>query len=271
MSTAPAAAVSSPAPLRVAIAAGKGGVGTSTVTALLGATLAATGRRVLIVDAADRLGTLDAMLGAKPSASLEMLRGGSVEPSALIVPVADRLALLPSAAVRGEGTVQPAERRVLFNRIVPAFDQYDVVLFDAGASADSILAAVAHGVTRVLAVTAGDRITVTATFALVKLLHEHHPAVRVDLLGSRIPESVATLAHDCINAATARFLSKTIHLAAVVPDDPHFSTALAAGLGSQVAVQGSSAAVVMHQLGDLLFEITQPPARPAPTHTLRRN
>jgi MinD-like ATPase involved in chromosome partitioning or flagellar assembly len=146
------------------------------------------------------------------------------------------------------------------------------VLFDAGASAESVLAAAASGVTRVLAVTTGDRITITATFALIKLLHERHADVRVDLLANRIPEPIAHLAHDCVNRATVRFLSRTIHLAGVVPDDPHFGTALNAGLGTHVAALASTAALVMQDLGDRLLEENDPPAHPpAGTRNLRRN
>lgn len=259
-------------PRLVAFAAGKGGVGTSTAAAMLASTMAASGKSVLLIDAADRLATLDAMLGIAPTVALEALRGGHAEPEALFVSAGDRLTLLPARGAAGDGSLTIAERRVLFGRVRSLFPRFDLVLFDAGASAESVLAAVSHGVTRVLAVTAADRITVTATFALVKLLHERYPEVRVDLLASRVPESMAHLAHDSVNAAAVRFLSRTIHLAGVVPDDPHFSTALAAGLGPLVAAQGSSAAPAMQDLGDRLLEaIVVPAPTPAVTRTFRRN
>jgi flagellar biosynthesis protein FlhG len=256
----------------VALAAGKGGVGTSTTAALLAAVLAANGRRVLLIDAANRLGTLDALLGVTPALPLNALRGGQAEPESLLVPVADGLTLLPAHGSGGDGSLSASERRVLFGRMQSLFPRYDLVLFDAGASAESVLAAAAGGVTRVLAVTAGDRVTITATFALIKLLTERHADVRVDLLANRIPEPIAHLAHDCVNQATVRFLSRTVHLAGVVPDDPHFGTALNAGLGTHVAALGSTAALVMQHLGDRLLGENDPPAHsPAGTRHLRRN
>jgi len=256
----------------VAIASGKGGVGTSTAAALLAAILAANGRRILLIDAANRLGTLDALLGVAPAQSLNALRGGHADPESLLVPVCDGLTLLPANGSGGDGSLSGAERRVLFGRMQSLFPRFDLVLFDAGASAESVLAAAASGVTRVLAVTTGDRITITATFALIKLLHERHADVRVDLLANRIPEPIARLAHDCVNQATVRFLSRTIHLAGVVPDDPHFGTALNAGLGTHVAALASTAALVMQDLGDRLLEENDPPAHPpAGTRNLRRN
>lgn len=243
-----------------ALAAGKGGVGTSTAAVMLAATLAAEGRDVLLVDAANRLGTLDAMLGVEPTVDLDALRGGATTPESLLMTVDDRLTLLPSRGVGGTSTLPPAERRVLFGRVAALFPRYDIVVMDAGSSAESILAACALGASRVLAVTAGDRIGVTATYALLKLLHERHPATRVDLLGSRVTPPIANLVHDCINAATVRFLSKTVHLAGVVPDDPQFGIALTAGLGTRVASQDSPAAPLMHDIGHALLDTDAPGA-----------
>lgn len=248
--------------LLVAVAAGKGGVGTSTAAALLASVLATNGHRVLLVDAANRLGTLDTMLGVTPTASLSALRGGHANLESLGVTVSEGLTLLPlgSAADR---SITPTERRVLLGRVRSLFPRYDVVLFDAGSSAESVMEVVSTGVTRVLAVTAGDRITITATFALIKLLHERDAEIRVDLVANRVPESVARLAHDAVNQATVRFLSRTIHLAGVVPDDSLFGTALSAGLGTRVATEASSAALVMHQLGAFLLGSLDAPGRHA--------
>lgn len=257
----------------VALAAGKGGVGTSTAAALLGATLASSGRHVLLVDASDRLGTLDVMLGVTPKVPLDALRGGQAEPEDLLLPVSGGLTLLPAYGTRGEGAMPAAERRVLFNRVSSLFPRFDLVLFDAGATADSILGACASGVTRVLAVTTGDRITIAATYALIKLLHERHPAVRVDVLASRLSAQAATHAHDTINAACVRFLSKTVHIAGVVPEDPHFATAIAAGLGAHDAAEGSFAAPVMQEIGDRLLVMPDPAngSSPASSRSFRRN
>jgi flagellar biosynthesis protein FlhG len=254
-----------------AIASGKGGTGTSTAATLLAATLASRGRQVLLVDASDRLGTLDVMLGVTPGVPLDALRGGGAEPGDLLVSVSDGLTLLPAYGAHGDRALPAAERRVLFARVASLFPRYDLVLFDAGASAESILGACASGVTRIFAVTTADRITITATYALVKLLHERHPDVRVDILASRTSAAAAAQAHHAINAATVRFLSRTVHLAGVVPEDPQFGHAIAAGLGTHDAAEGSFAAHALHDIGDRLFDPPGPPAGAPITRSLRRN
>lgn len=258
-------------PLIAAVASGKGGTGTSTAAVLLAASLATQGRQVLLVDASDRLGTLDVMLGVTPNLPLDALRGGHAEPDDLLLPVADGLTLLPAYGAHGRHALPAAERRILFTRVASLFPRYDLVLFDAGASAESILNACASGVTHVLAVMTPDRIAVTATYALVKLLHERHPDVRVDVLASRTSSAAAEQAHHTINAATVRFLSRTIHLAGLVPEDPQFATAIAAGLGMHDAAEGSFAAHALREIGDRLLDPPAPPADTPVTRSLRRN
>lgn len=258
-------------PLVAAVASGKGGTGTSTAAVLLAASLATQGRHVLLIDASDRLATLDVMLGVTPNLSLDALRGGQAEPDHLLVHVAEGLTLLPACGAHGRTALPPAERRILFNRVASLFPRFDLVLFDAGASAESILNACASGVTRILAVMTTDRIAVTATYALVKLLHERHPDVRVDVLASRASAAAAEQAHRTINAATVRFLSRTIHLAGVVPEDPQFATAIAAGLGMHDAADGSFAAHALGEIGDHLLHTPASPAKTPGARSLRRS
>lgn len=241
----------------VAVGSGKGGVGTSTIAALLAATMAERGHRVLLVDAGQRLGGLHHLLGVEPAGSLGQLRGGR-EPHDLLVPVAERLALFP--ATLDEAALRPTERRLLMRRVAALFDGFELVVIDAGSSAESLVAACADGATRLLAVTAGDRISLVATYALVKLLHDRAPGVRVDVVANRVTDDGADRLHDYLNGAAVRFLSRTVPFAGAIPEDPDFGSALAAGLGTDEASLGSTAAVAVRAIGErLLAEVAAPP------------
>ncbi len=246
----------------VAVGSGKGGVGTSTIAALLAATMAEQGRRVLLVDAGQRLGGLHHLLGVEPTGSLGQLRGGR-EPHDLLVPVAERLSLFPASLEEAE--LRPTERRLLMRRVAALFDAFELVVIDAGSSAESLVAACADGATRLLAVTAGDRISLVATYALVKLLHERAPGVRVDVVANRVSDDGADRLHEYLNGAAVRFLSRTVPFAGAIPDDPDFGSALAAGLGTDEASLGSTAAVAVRAIGERL--LTEAPA--LSTSTLR--
>lgn len=249
----------------VAVGSGKGGVGTSTIAALLAATMAEQGRRVLLVDAGERIGGLHHLLGVEPRGSLGELRGAR-EPHQLLVPVADRLSLFPAAV--DDPALRPTERRLLMRRVASLHADVDLVVVDAGSSAESLVTACADGVSRLLAVTAGDRISLIATYAVVKLLHERLPDVRVDVIANRVDEQSADRLHEYLNGASVRFLSRTTPFAGAVPDDPDFGSALAAGLGTAEASLGSTAALAVRAIGERI--LTESVEAPPSMHRLLR-
>ncbi|MEP7346638.1 MAG: hypothetical protein ABI877_15310, partial [Gemmatimonadaceae bacterium] len=242
----------------VALASGKGGVGTSTAAALLGAAVAATGRRVLLVDAVGHLGTLHELLAVTPAYSLGALRDG-VEPGALVTPVSATLSLL--ALAPDESPLTESDRRVLAKRLLSIYSQYDLVVADAGANAAAILQACRDGAARLFAVCGTDRVGLAATFALIKLVGQHFPDVRVDLMPNRVTTEIAETLHGHLNAATVRFLSRTIHLAGAIPEDDDFGSALTAGLGALEAAVGSNAVAAMHDIGERLLDDLSAPTR----------
>ncbi len=235
-------------PPRIAIGAGKGGVGTSTVAALLACTVAALGTRVLLVDAAPHFGGLGALLDTEPPQALADLRGGKLTARDLAHPVTPTLSLINA----GRGALPETEYQLLLRRLEDAMPGYELVLIDAGASAASLRSAVRLGATRVLAVTAQDRIALTATYAVVKLLHDQAPDLRVDIVANRVDDAAAQYLHESLNAASVRFLARTTPFAGAIPDDPAFGRAVA-GLGADEAALGSPAARVARDLGAQLL------------------
>jgi MinD-like ATPase involved in chromosome partitioning or flagellar assembly len=241
----------------VAVGSGKGGAGTSTVAALLAATLAAGGRRVLLVDTSERLGTLHHLLGVPAGLPLGTLRRGA-EPQALLSAVSPTLTLVSSAP--DDTTLTPAERRALIERMTSLYAGFELVVLDAGASASSILDACAQGASRLLALGAGDRVGLAATYALIKLVHERFADVRIDVLANRSDDAAGEMLHRQLNAATVRFLDRTIPYAGAIPEDRDFGSALAAGLGAHDAAAGSVAAQAMQEIGErILADFETPP------------
>jgi flagellar biosynthesis protein FlhG len=231
-------------------------VGTSTVTALLACTLAALGTRVLMVDVAPHFGGLAALLDTEPPHTLADLRGGTLRPSDLAHAVTPTLSLI--SAGHAIGALSETEHQLMLRRLGDAMAGYDLVLIDAGASAASLRSAVRLGATRVLAVTAQDRIALTATYAVVKLLHDQAPALRVDVVVNRAGEAEAQRLHEYLNGASVRFLSRTLPYAGAIPDDPAFGRTVA-HLGTDEAALGSPAAQVARDLGAHLLATSGSP------------
>jgi MinD-like ATPase involved in chromosome partitioning or flagellar assembly len=181
----------------LAVAGGKGGVGTSTIAALLAATWASHGRRVLIVDASRQFAALHALLGVTPTQGLEALHRGRLEPGALLVPVADGLSLLPGELADSPTSISPAERVAIVRRAATLFTQFDRVVLDAGATVESVSSALGWGAERLIACTVPDRIALAATYALLKLVAGRFPAVSLGLLVNRADHETSVCRRPC--------------------------------------------------------------------------
>lgn len=232
----------------VVVGSGKGGVGTSTVAALLALLAGTGGSRVLLVDADDAVGSLALVLGVEARAGWGSLRGGGAAPESLLVPLTEQVVLLPGGGAGAESAATPAERRALFRRIAALYAGYDLVVVDGGSRLEPVLGACAAGVGRLLAVTVAERIALAATYALMKAVEARYPDAALELLVNRSDDQGARAAFDDVAAATTRFLARGIGFAGALPDDDCLRAAMDAGMTLQDAAEGSPAAALLHPL-----------------------
>ncbi len=230
----------------VIVGGGKGGVGTSTVAALLAISAAESGHRVLLVDGDEFAGVQHLMFGVMPSFPLAALRGGDVLPQDLVIPVASTLHLLPGGASLDSAPITPPERRALFRRVSSLYDQYDLVVADGGSRLDSVLSLAAAGVERVVAVTTTDRIATAATYALVKAVHARHAGLPIEVVVNGHDDPLLPAApYQQIAAGALSFLQRSVALGGTVPHDPSLRAAVGEGMTVQDAAHGSPAALAL--------------------------
>ena len=231
------------------VGGGRGGVGTSTIASLLGIMAAADGSSVLLVDADSALGALPFLLGVQLGHGLGSLRGGAVEPEALLVPVGETLTLLPvGAPLAAEDPLAPAERRALFRRVASLYARFDLVVVDAGSRLDSVLAAAGAGADQLLVVAAPEKIAVAAGYALIKAAHARFPALPVDVLVNRASPAAGLTSFREIGEAAELFLQRVPAFAGSVTEDESLRAGVAAGMPVQEAAVGSPAAAQCHEI-----------------------
>lgn len=225
------------------VAGGKGGVGTSTVAALLALRAAEEGRSTLLVDAGAGHGTLHLLLGVGSGPGLAALRGGSVTPRDLLVHVADGLALVTAGAGEGDADepVGPVERRALLRRITGLHEEFDVVIVDAGSSLDGVLAACTASARHLLLVSAADGIALATTHALAKVVASRVPALPMSVLINGCNDAAALEAFGVLRAGIWKFLGRIVPFAGSVPEDAELRAAIAGGRPLQDVRDGSAA------------------------------
>jgi MinD-like ATPase involved in chromosome partitioning or flagellar assembly len=215
------------------VASGKGGTGTSTVAALLAAAAARRGKDTLLVDAGAAASSLVQLLGIeRPPQDGTVLRLGAIG--------------LASARSVDAGSV--ADRGVRYRRLTAAYASYGAVIVDAGAAMDAVLLA-ASAAGRLIAVTAPDRIAVTATYALLKTVGQRFGSVQLGVLGNRCDEVAGLGAWERVAAGTDRFLGHAVGFAGVIPDDAALRGEAEAGRPLDPAYRGSAAAAADHVVG----------------------
>lgn len=214
----------------IAVGAGKGGVGTSTVAALLASAAAREGS-ALLVDGVPAVGGLSTMLNAPAGPGITGLRGDAAEPRDVLTALSDRLTLARSGVAPDTDEPAPsgAEWRVLVRRLSRLWGEFDHVVIDAGSRLDTVVAALESGAGRLVVVTDPGRIAVTAAYALMKAAWSHAPELAVDLVVNRAGSAEARGVTQVLATALDRFLDQSAELAGAVPNDPTLATSVEAG------------------------------------------
>lgn len=211
-----------PRPGVIVVGSGKGGVGTSVVSALLALEAAKRGEHVLLVDADETVGSLHMMFGiTDPGGGLGSLREPRVEPESLLRTVAPDVALFPGGGGGVDATLTFAagERRALLRRVSGLYEQFSTVIVDGGSRLDSVMAACAVGTERLLCITVDDRISLAANYALFKVARTRFAPMPIDLLVNFSTDPRAFDVHALIHSAARHFLSRDIAFGGSVPED----------------------------------------------------
>ena len=237
------------------VASGRGGSGTTLISALLAVCAAGDGRKVLLVDADDFVGPLSMILGASPGAGWQDLRGGNVPPANITTAISTTLTLVAGGAPRvGSADVSQslllgmAERRSCMRRISTIGIDYDLVVIDCGSRLDVLSAAIMpHASERLVAVTSGDdSVALAATFALCKAARARHGALPLDLIVNRHDTPGAVACFNAIDAGVRQFLTSSLRFAGAIPLDSTLDAAIRAGMTFSDAAAGSPAANAAH-------------------------
>jgi len=215
----------------VVIGSGKGGSGGSTISALLAFACAHEGRRVLLVDGDELVGTLHHLFRADAPIGLGSLRDGQHAPADAIVPLSCGVDLLPGGdgARSRSDALGAAERRSLFRRLTALYPNYDLILIDAGSRLDSVVAAAGPTALRFVAVSGAEPVALASAYALLKAIDTKWPNAPVDLLVNRFTELQGRDAFHHVKSAAERFLGRGIGFAGSIPEDRELGAALHAG------------------------------------------
>ena len=158
-------------PFTVALTSGKGGSGTSWLSASLAADLASQGVRTLLLDADLGLGNQHILAGLSPVFSVEDVLDGACAIEEATIELSSNLSLFPARSGLSDVEFIPSlEMKQLVGSLAWIRKNFDIVIVDGGAGMSQRIATVAELTDTVLIVTTPDIAAIADSYAVAKYL-----------------------------------------------------------------------------------------------------
>ncbi len=205
------------APRRLAIFNHKGGTGKTTTSVSLAAGLAARGLRVLLVDT-DSQGNVGVSLGVKTERSLYHVLVMGLKPKDAAVNIRPNLDLIVSNETLAAAELYLAGRqnrdRILRERLLPAVDDYDVIVLDCSPSLSLMNQNALVFADGILVPVACDFLSLVGVRQVVKTVKNvnsllHHPVQIYGVLPT-LYDARARICRDAVATMREHFGEKTL-------------------------------------------------------------
>lgn len=209
-------------PLRViAVTSGKGGVGKTNVVVNLGATLAARGHRVLILDGDLGLANVDILLDRVPRLTLDDVLAGRGTIEDVLLLAERNLSVLPAGnAGQGADGLSETERHRLLDSLEELGERFDTVIVDTAAGVGPNTMFFASAASDILVVATPEPTAIADAYAAVKLLSMRYGVKRVGLLANRVRTAAeADTLYQRLHSVVTRFLPVVMEYVGAIPED----------------------------------------------------
>jgi flagellar biosynthesis protein FlhG len=234
----------------IAVTGGKGGVGKTTVSVNLAASLARLGRRTLLLDGDLGLANVDVLLGISPRYTLAHVLSGERSLDEVIVDAPQGFRVVPAASgIARLASLSEAEHVGLVRAFSSLDDGTEVMIVDTPAGIAPGVLQLAQAAQHVLVVVCDEPASVTDAYALVKVLSRSHGVTRFRILANMVRERGGGQAlFQNLSRVTARFLDVTLEFAGEIPEDPSLRRAIREQRTVVDAYPGSPSARALKEL-----------------------
>ena len=237
-----------------AIASAKGGVGKTTTTANLGATLADTGATVVVIDGDIGMANLGAALGVEPTGpTLHDVLADTAEPRQAAYDGPAGLTVIPGDTSLDSFAAADPQR---LDSVVEAFDDADFILIDVGAG-------VSHETSIPLSV--ADAVVLVSTAERDALVDSEKTRQLTERLGGVVAGAVITRTDQATPIDEVVSGTLTANVLATIPDDEAVRESVAVGEPLVSYAPHSEAAAGYRELARQLTGRTPEPPESAPT------
>jgi len=202
----------------IVVTSGKGGVGKTTTTANLGASLALLDKRVVVIDTDIGLRNLDVVMGAEDAIIydiIDVLDGScALDQSLLQDKRYDNLYLLPASQTATKDSIEPEQMQILCKNLKVDFDY---VLIDCPAGIEHGFKNAMCAAERALIVATPDVSSIRDADRIIRLLMLNAPPIKSELILNRVRMDLVEYGAQMSVEDITEILP--VELIGIVPDD----------------------------------------------------
>lgn len=221
--------MANPKPVRViAVSSGKGGVGKTNVSVNMALAIAATGKKVLLMDADLGLANVDIMLGLRPKYNLSHVLNGERTLEEVIIDGPGGIKVIPaSSGVKQMAELSPLENAGVIRAFSELSQDVDVLIVDTAAGISDSVIAFARASQEVVVVVCDEPASLTDAYALIKVLNSEYNVQKFRILSNmtRTAQEARELYNKLVSV-TDRYLDATLINMGTVPYDDYLRKAI---------------------------------------------
>ncbi len=212
----------------LAVASGKGGVGKTNISANLAICLAASQKKVLLVDADFSLGNLDLIMGVNSKYNISHMIKGQKKLEEIIHIGPENVEMICGVSGLEEiANLGQFQRQRLLNELSGLGDDNDIILIDTAAGISKSVIAFCLTADHVLVVTTPEATAMTDAYALIKVLAGNHFKGRINLIVNMAETMLeGKKTYQQIANVSRRFLDTHIYNAGVLLRDSKLTSAI---------------------------------------------
>jgi flagellar biosynthesis protein FlhG len=205
----------------ISITSGKGGVGKTSISVNLAATIARQNKKVLVIDADLGLSNVEIMLGVTPSYTLRDVIKLRKDIEDVIINGPFNIDFISG----GNGFLELAElsdidREEILVKIQKLDELYDIIIIDTGAGISKNVTAFLEISDEVLVVTTSEPTALTDAYSIIKVLHESEIKQQMGLIINRVKnKNEYQQASDILINTAKKFLGENIKNIGYVYED----------------------------------------------------
>lgn len=175
-------------PVRViAVSAGKGGVGKSSVAINLSVALAQKHKKVLLLDADLALANIDIMLGLPTRFNLSHVIQGVCNLTDIMLTGPDDIKVIPAASGTEYMTqLNPMELAGIIDAFNELTDEFDYMIIDTAAGISDIVLSFIRSAQEVILLICDEPTSLTDAYALIKVMSRHYLWGNFHILANRV-------------------------------------------------------------------------------------